>query len=61
MTSPSNNLDNITNKSSAGPQDQHGQKKDRFNFNEYYEKKRNIQSKLNAKFQSHGVTQKVDF
>ena len=33
------NLGNITNQSSAGQHDQHGQKKDRFNFNDYYERK----------------------
>jgi hypothetical protein len=40
------NLGNITNQSSAGQQDQHGQKKDRFNFNSYYERKRKIQTKF---------------
>ena len=47
MTSPSNNLDNITNKSSAGPQDQHGQKKDRFNFSEYHDRKRKFSLNCN--------------
>ena len=58
MASLSANLENITNYLSADQQSQHGQKKDRFNFSEYYDRKKKIQLKLQSNAQRRNESHK---
>jgi hypothetical protein len=57
MANLSTNLGNITNQLSAGQHGQHGQKKDRFNFNDYYDRKRRIQIKIETNAQKRNAIQ----
>jgi len=57
MATLSADLGNITNQSSAGHHGQHGQKKDRFNFNDYYDRKKKIQSKFETTAQKRNAIQ----
>ncbi len=57
MATLSADLGNITNQSSDGHHGRHGQKKDRFNFNDYYIRKKKIQSKFETTAQKRNAIQ----
>ena len=58
MATLSSNLEDITNQLNAGPQGQHGHKKERFNFNAYYERKAGIQFNIEKNAQKRNTNSK---